>query len=107
MAVRDIIVIKKVVGVVEGHILCCTGRSNHLRRTMNGIKKMTRWFVSEEYSECETMSHQLLPKLTSSFTSFPHTAEEPRTEKQSTARMADDRIFILKLVATMFDFWNL
>jgi hypothetical protein len=36
---------------------------------------------------------------TSSFTLlFPHTAEEPRTEKQSKARMADGRIFILKKI---------
>jgi hypothetical protein len=42
------------------------------------------------------MSHRLLPKLTSSFTSlFPHTEEEPRTEKQSKAWMAEDRIFML------------
>jgi hypothetical protein len=45
------------------------------------------------------MPHRLLPRLTSSFTSpFPHTAEGPRTEKQSKAQMAEDRIFILKMV---------
>jgi hypothetical protein len=49
------------------------------------------------------MSHRLLPKLTSSFPSlFPHTEEEPRTEKQSKAWMAEDRIFMLEMVATMF-----
>jgi hypothetical protein len=65
---------------------------------------------------CETMSHQLLPKLTSSFASlFPLNPEEPRTtwlppqmgEKQNKAWMAEDRIFILRMVETMFCFWDL
>jgi UDP-3-O-acyl-N-acetylglucosamine deacetylase len=111
MAVRAIT--KTEIAVVEGSVASFTGTSRHnLQRTMNGTSRSCH--VDLWVENIETSAKQCLidcypsSQLTSSFTSlFPHTAEEPRTEKQSKAWMAEDRIFMLEMVATMFYFWKL